>query len=283
MTTKITSVPLLSGATIPQLGLGTYKIVKDRGQAAIERALELGYRHLDTAQMYGNEEIVGRAIAASGLAREELFVTTKLNNGNHERDAARASFDESLEKLGLEYVDLFLIHWPLPELYGGDYPATWRVMQEFVEDGRAKTVGVSNFQVAHLQRLLDETGIAPAVNQIEMHPWFPNNEVRAWMHEHGGVVEAWSPLARGKLLGDDDALAQASERLGRSWAQLVLRWAIERGDVVIPKTVHEERMLENLAIFDFELDDEARAALDSLDMGPAGRTGANPDELNQIW
>ena len=192
---------------------------------------------------------------------------------------ARRTFAESLQRLQTDYVDLFLIHWPMPEAYGGDYPGLWRVLQEFVADGRARHVGVSNFEVSHLQRLLAETGIFPRLNQVEAHPWFANNAVREFTKAHGGVIEAWSPLARGRFF-DTPVLIETAKRLGWTPAQVVLRWALERGDVVIPKSNHIERMRENFAVLEFELDAPARAALDSLDRGEAGRTGSHPDHVN---
>lgn len=280
----LTSVPTLTmsdGHQIPQLGFGTYKIVGAGAQAAIEQALELGYRHIDTAQMYRNEAAVGSAIAASGIPREQIFLTTKLNNDRHDPDSARRSLDGSLARLQTDYVDLFLIHWPMPKAYEGHYPDTWRVMQEFVADGRARSVGVSNFEVAHLQRLLDEVGVAPTVNQVEAHPLFPNDAIHTWMSNHGGIVEAWKPIVRGEILHDPQLVA-AAERLEHTPAQLILRWHIERGDVVFPKSTHPERMRENMGIFDFSLDDDARTLLNSMDRGEAGRTGAHPDEFNDV-
>ncbi|EFU82429.1 MULTISPECIES: aldo/keto reductase [Mobiluncus] len=266
-------------ARIPQLGFGTYKIAPENAQEIVENALEVGYRHIDTAQMYGNESEVGAALQASGIPRSQVFLTTKLNNPNHEPDIARRAFTESLQRLQTDYVDLFLIHWPMPEAYGGDYPGLWRVLQEFVAEGRARHVGVSNFEVSHLQRLLNETGIFPQVNQVEAHPWFANNAVRDFTKANGGVIEAWSPLARGRFF-DTPALLETAKRLGRTPAQVVLRWAIERGDVVIPKSNHAERMRENFAVLEFELDAPARATLDSLNRGESGRTGSHPDRVN---
>lgn len=266
-------------ARIPQLGFGTYKIAPENAQEIVENALGIGYRHIDTAQMYGNEAEVGAALQASGIPRSQLFLTTKLNNPYHEPDIARRTFTESLQRLQTDYVDLFLIHWPMPAAYGGDYPGLWRVLQEFVAEGRARHVGVSNFEVSHLQRLLTETGIFPQVNQVEAHPWFANNAVRDFTKAHGGVIEAWSPLARGRFF-DTPALLETAKRLGRTPAQVVLRWAIERGDVVIPKSNHVERMQENFAVLEFELDAPARATLDSLNRGESGRTGSHPDSVN---
>lgn len=266
-------------ARIPQLGFGTYKIAPENAQEIVENALGVGYRHIDTAQMYGNEAEVGAALQASGIPRSQIFLTTKLNNPYHEPDIARRTFTESLQRLQTDYVDLFLIHWPMPAAYGGDYPGLWRVLQEFVAEGRARHVGVSNFEVSHLQRLLTETGIFPQVNQVEAHPWFANNAVRDFTKAHGGVIEAWSPLARGRFF-DTPALLETAKRLGRTPAQVVLRWAIERGDVVIPKSNHVERMQENFAVLEFELDAPARATLDSLNRGESGRTGSHPDSVN---
>ncbi|WP_279107335.1 aldo/keto reductase [Mobiluncus curtisii] len=266
-------------ARIPQLGFGTYKIAPENAQEIVENALGIGYRHIDTAQMYGNEAEVGAALQASGIPRSQIFLTTKLNNPYHEPDIARRTFTESLQRLQTDYVDLFLIHWPMPAAYGGDYPGLWRVLQEFVAEGRARHVGVSNFEVSHLQRLLTETGIFPQVNQVEAHPWFANNAVRDFTKAHGGVIEAWSPLARGRFF-DTPALLETAKRLGRTPAQVVLRWAIERGDVVIPKSNHVERMQENFAVLEFELDAPARATLDSLNRGESGRTGSHPDSVN---
>jgi len=275
---------LNDGATIPQLGCGVYLVPPEDTQRVVEQALEIGYRHIDTAQMYGNEEGVGRAIAASGLPREELYVTTKLNNGFHRPDDARRTFAESLDRLGLDQVDLFLIHWPLPTRYDGDYVSTWETLLELsatAGDGRARSVGVSNFQPAHLQRIVDATGVAPAVNQVEVHPFFGNESVRAADASYGILTEAWAPIARGAV-ADDPTIARISDRLGRTPAQVTLRWHLQRGDVVFPKSVSPERMRENAAIFDFELSDEEVAAIAALDRGEAGRTGPNPDTFDWV-
>lgn len=268
-----------AGGTIPQLGFGTYKVAPASAQEIVETALEVGYRHIDTAQMYGNEAEVGAALSASGIPRGELFLTTKLNNPNHAEADARRTFAESLERLRVDYVDLFLIHWPMPESYGGSFPDLWRLMLEFRDAGLARHVGVSNFQVSHLERLLDEVGEFPAVNQVEVHPWFTNDAVREFSKAHGAVIEAWSPLARGRFF-DSPQLLETAERLGSTPAQVVLRWALDRGDVVIPKSNHRSRMEENFAVLSLCLDEEARAALDSLDRGEAGRTGSHPDRVN---
>ena len=244
-------------------------------------ALEVGYRHIDTAQMYGNEKGVGEAIAASSIPREELWVTSKLGNGNHRPDDVRRSFDETLEKLGVEQLDLFLVHWPLPTLYDGDYVSTWRAITGLVADGRLRTAGVSNFQPAHLERIIGETGVVPAVNQIELHPYFANRAARAASTRHGIVVEAWSPLGQGKVL-DDEVIGRIAAARERTNAQVILRWHLQHGQVVIPKTVHRERMAENLDLLDFELSAAEMAAIDALDNGESGRIGPRPETFDWI-
>ncbi|MET0450957.1 MAG: aldo/keto reductase [Mycobacterium sp.] len=278
---NVPAIELTSGASIPQLGFGVYQIDPDETAAAVKTALDIGYRHIDTAEMYRNEAGVGQGIRDSGLDRADIFVTSKLNNGYHEPDAARKAFDETLEKLGFDYVDLFLIHWPLPTLYGGDFVSTWQTLEEFRRDGRAKSIGVSNFQVGHLERLASETDTVPAVNQIEVHPYFVNAEVRAYCAEHDIAVEAWSPIAQGNVL-DDPVVTEIAERTGRSAAQVVLRWHIQRGDIVFPKSVTPKRIEENFALFDFELSQHDVDALSALDKGEEGRTGPNPDVFDYI-
>ena len=275
---SIPTLELSSGYQIPQFGFGTYKISAEDCVDAVKYALDLGIRHIDTAQMYHNEAEVGRALEESGIPREEIFLTTKLNNDKHLPEDARRSFAQSLEDLRTDYVDLFLIHWPLPTLYGGDFVQTWRTLLEFEQQGRARTVGVSNFQIPHLERLLKETGVMPAVNQVEIHPHFANNQLRAFHREHSILTEAWSPLARGTIFGDEKVIS-AAKRLGKTPAQVVLRWGIERGDVLFPKSVTPERIKENLDIFDFQLDEQTKADLDSLDKGEDGRTGSHPDTM----
>ncbi|WP_296762970.1 aldo/keto reductase [Varibaculum sp.] len=262
----IPTLELSNGYQIPQLGFGTYKISAEDCVDTVKYALDLGIRHIDTAQMYHNEAEVGRAIEESGIPREEIFLTTKLNNDKHLPEDARRSFAQSLEDLRTDYVDLFLIHWPLPTLYGGDFVQTWRTLLEFEQQGRARTVGVSNFQIPHLERLLKETGVMPAVNQVEIHPHFANNQLRSFHLEHNILTEAWSPLARGTIFGDEKVIS-AAKRLGKTPAQVVLRWGIERGDVLFPKSVTPDRIKENLDIFDFQLDAQTKADLDSLDKG----------------
>lgn len=277
----IPSIKLNDGHTIPQLGFGVYQIPAAETARAVSEALEIGYRHIDTAEMYGNERQVGEGIRASGLSRSDVYVTSKLNNGFHRPDDARRAFDQTLTDLGFDYVDLFLIHWPLPMLYGGDFVSTWRTLEEFKADGRARSIGVSNFQVAHLERLAAESDTVPAVNQIEAHPYFKNDEVRAYGGEHGIVTEAWSPIAQGGVLGDP-TVCRVADQVGRTPAQVVLRWHIQRGDVVFPKTVRPSRMRENFALFGFELDSAAMEALTELDRGEDGRTGPHPDRFDYV-
>jgi 2,5-diketo-D-gluconate reductase A len=277
----VPQITLNDGAQIPQLGFGVFQVPPDETEKAVTQALEVGYRHVDTAEMYQNEAGVGRAVAASGLARDEVFVTSKLNNGFHRPDDARRAFDGTLAALGMDHVDLFLVHWPLPTLYDGDFVSTWRTMEEFAADGRARSVGVSNFQVPHLERLAAETGTVPAVNQVEAHPYFTNDEVRRYGAEHGIVTEAWSPIAQGAVL-DDETIVKVAEQLGRTPAQVTLRWHLQRGDVVFPKSSSPGRMAENFTLFDFELDDADMRAISALDKGESGRTGPNPDRFDHI-
>ncbi len=277
----IPEIQLNDGHTIPQLGYGVFLVDPKETADRVAEALEVGYRHIDTAQMYQNEEGTGKAIHASGIDRGELFVTSKLNNGYHKPDDARRSFDETLEKLRMEYVDLFLIHWPLPTLYGGDFVSTWKTLEEFKQDGRARSIGVSNFQNPHLERLRRETDTVPAVNQIEVHPHFCNEEVRAYGKLHHIVTEAWSPLKRGHIFGDQ-TIKSIAEKINRTEAQVVLRWHIQRGDVIFPKTNSKARMKENIALFDFELEDADVARIAALDQGEEGRYGPNPDTFDMI-
>jgi 2,5-diketo-D-gluconate reductase A len=278
---KVPTIELNDGARIPQLGFGVYQIKPDETAAAVRAALDIGYRHIDTAEMYGNEREVAQGIRDAGLDRSEVFVTSKLNNGFHEPDAARRAFDATLKALGSDYVDLFLIHWPLPTLYGGDFVSTWRVLEEFARDGRARSIGVSNFQVPHLKRLATETDTVPAVNQVEVHPYFTNEKVRGYAREHGIAIEAWSPIAQGDVLGDA-VINRIADGLGRTAAPVVLRWHIQRGDIVFPKTVNPDRMKSNFELFDFELDERAMEAISALDRGESGRRGPNPDTFDYI-
>ena len=231
--------------------------------------------------MYENEGGVGEAIRASGLPRADVFITSKLSNAAHRPDDARRAFDVTLAELAIDYVDLFLIHWPLPTLYDGDYVSTWQVLEELRQDGRARSIGVSNFQISHLERLAAETDSVPAVNQIEVHPFFPNDEVRAYGREHGIATEAWSPLVQGKAL-TDTVVTEIAARHGRTPAQVLLRRHLQRGDIVFPKTTSPSRMRENFDVFGFELSPDDMAALSSLSRGDAGRTGPHPDTFDWV-
>ena len=275
--TELPTITLNNGVVIPQLGFGVFQIAPDDTKRATLDALEVGYRHIDTAEMYRNEKQVGEAVAASGIDRSEVFVTSKLNNGFHARDAALAAFDGTLEALGFDYLDLFLIHWPLPTV--GDFVETWKAMQELYESGRVKAIGVSNFQQAHLQRLLDETGIVPAVNQIEVHPYLAQDVLRAFNAAHGIAIEAWSPIAQGKVL-TDEVIVSIAEKVGKTAAQVTLRWHIQRGDIVFPKSVTRSRVEENFAIFDFELSDDDIQSITELDRNE--RTGPDPDTFDYV-
>ncbi|SDS97235.1 2,5-diketo-D-gluconate reductase A [Nocardioides scoriae] len=277
----VPNLTLNDGNTIPQLGFGVFQVPPEDTAKITGLALDAGYRHIDTAQMYGNEKGVGEAIAASDLSRDDVFITSKLNNGFHEPDVARKAFDQTLADLQVEQVDLFLIHWPLPTRYDGDFVSTWKTLIEFQQQGRAKSIGVSNFQPAHLARLAEETDVVPAVNQIEVHPFWTNEAARAASHDAGILVEAWSPIAQGGVL-DDPTISEIARSVGRSTAQVTLRWHVQRGDIIFPKSSSPERMAENFAIFDFELSDEQVDAISALDKGEEGRTGPNPDEFDYI-
>ncbi|MEU8300908.1 aldo/keto reductase [Micromonospora sp. NPDC048909] len=281
MANTIPRISLNDGNTIPQLGFGVFQIEPRDTAAAVGRALEIGYRHIDTAQMYGNEAEVGQAIRGSGLDRGEVFVTSKLSNAFHRPDDARKAFESTLSTLKMDYIDLFLIHWPLPTLYDGDFVSTWQTLEEFQRDGRARSIGVSNFQAAHLERLITEARVVPAVNQVEVHPYFGNEEVRAYDRKHNIITEAWSPIAQGNVL-NDPTVADIAELIGRTPAQVVLRWHVQRGDVIFPKSTTPERIEENFRIFDFELDDAAMERITSLDRGAAGRQGGDPDTFDYL-
>ena len=277
----VPSISLNDGNTIPQLGFGVFQIPPQETARAVDAALQAGYRHIDTAEMYRNEKGVGEAIRASGLDRTDLYVTSKLNNSHHRPAAARRAFAQTLSELGFDYVDLFLVHWPLPTLYEGDFVSTWKTLEEFQRDGRARSIGVSNFQVAHLERLAAETDTIPAVNQIELHPYLSNERVRAYGERHGIATEAWSPIAQGAVLGDP-AIARIARELDRTPAQVVLRWHIERGNIVFPKSTTPARITENFQLFDFQLEPEQIEAIDALERGEAGRTGPNPNTFAYI-
>jgi 2,5-diketo-D-gluconate reductase A len=277
---RMNSVPLIElndGREIPQLGLGVFQIPRDETARTVAAALEIGYRHIDTAEGYRNERGVGDGVRASGLDRSEVFVTSKLDNRSHRPDDARRAFEGTLAELGFDYVDLFLIHWPVPS---GDFVAAWRTLEEFRRDGRARSIGVSNFEVAHLELLARESDVVPAVNQIELHPYLQNGDVDAYDRVQGIATEAWSPIVQGAIL-DDPAVLAIAERLARSAAQVVLRWHIERGNVVIPKSATPARLEENFDLFDFALTPADRAAIDALSRGEAGRTSLHPDEVRE--
>jgi 2,5-diketo-D-gluconate reductase A len=273
---SIPNITLNNGQVIPQFGFGVFQIEPKKTVAAVSTALEAGYRHIDTAEMYGNEAEVGEAIAASGLDRGDVFITSKLNNDAHEPEAAREAFDETLKALGVDYVDLFLIHWPLPMRYDGDFVSTWKTLEEFYREGRARSVGVSNFQPQHLRRLHNETDVIPAVNQIEAHPYLTQDDVRAFCAQHQIAVEAWSPLGQGSVL-DDPVVGRIAERTGKTPAQVVLRWHIQRGDIVFPKSVTPDRIRENIDIFDFELSGADVNDISLLNKNE--RTGPDPDKF----
>lgn len=286
----IPAITLDDGTRIPQLGFGTLRIQPDRNRTpenaratadAVGEALRLGYRHLDTAQMYGNEQGVGLAIRESGIDRAQIYVTSKLANGNHRATDVRSSFDRTLDDLGLAYLDLFLIHWPLPTLYDGDFVSTWRAMVSLKAGGRLRSVGVSNFEPRHLDRIISETGVAPVVNQIEVHPYFRNDAARAASARHGIAIEAWSPLGQGKL-GADPVITAIARACARTSAQVILRWHLQHGHIIFPKSSRTERMRENLGLFDFELSASAMAQIDGLDKGEAGRIGPNPETFAWI-
>jgi 2,5-diketo-D-gluconate reductase A len=275
MTPTVPTVTLNNGVEIPQLGFGVFQIPDAETTAAVSAALKAGYRSIDTAAVYGNEAGVGAALAASDIAREELFLTTKLWNADQGYDSTLRAFDASLAKLGLEYIDLYLIHWPTPAR--DLYRESWQAIEKLVADGRIRAAGVSNFQPAHLRRLLEGTSLVPAVNQIELHPGLQQSELRALHADLGIVTEAWSPLAQGAVLAEP-ALTEIAERHGKSPAQVVLRWHLQLGNVVIPKSVTPARIHDNIDVFDFALGDEELTAIAALDRGL--RTGPDPDTLN---
>lgn len=272
---EIPPVEMLNdGHTIPQLGFGVFKVDPDETERIVSDALEVGYRHIDTAAVYGNEEGVGRAIAASGIPRDELFVTTKLWNGDQGTESAHRAIDRSLEKLGLDHVDLYLIHWPRPDL--DKYLETWLALEEIRDAGKTTSIGVSNFHVPHLEKLAAGSSTVPAVNQIELHPTFQQRELRAYGAEHGIAIEAWGPLGQGKYdLFGMPAIAETAVALGVTPAQVVIRWHLQSGIIVFPKSNSADRMRANFDVFGFELSPEQMAAIDGLDAG--NRVGSDPD------
>jgi 2,5-diketo-D-gluconate reductase A len=272
----IPTLTLNNGVTMPQLGFGVFQVPDEETTAAVTEALRAGYRSIDTAKVYGNEEGVARAIRESGIPREDLFVTTKLWNDDHGYDATMRAFDASRDRLGLDQLDLYLIHWPTPKR--DDYAQTWRAFEKLLADGVVRAVGVSNFHPAHLRRIVDETGTVPAVNQIELHPYLQQAELRGLHGDLGIVTEAWSPLAKGGDLLGEHAVVAMAEKHERTPAQVVIRWHLQLGNVVIPKSVTPSRIRENLAVFDFDLDTDDLAQMSTLERGL--RTGPNPDTFN---
>ena len=273
----VPNVRLNNGVEIPQLGFGVFQIKPQETVEAVTTALEVGYRHIDTAEMYRNEKEVGEAIATSGIDPSEIFVTSKLNNNKHDFDDALAAFDQTLADLRLDRIDLFLIHWPLPKV--GNFVDTWKALERVYQDGRARAIGVSNFQPHHLRRLHQESTVVPAVNQIELHPYLTQDELRAFDAEHGIATEAWSPIAKGGVL-EDATITDLANSYGKTSAQVVLRWHIQLGNIVFPKSVKQGRMRENFEIFDFELTDTDMLLISALNKDE--RTGPNPDEMNWV-
>jgi 2,5-diketo-D-gluconate reductase A len=271
----VPSLVMNNGLEIPRLGFGVFLVPPEETSNAVAEALNTGYRLIDTAQGYRNEEGVGSAIAESDVSRDELFITTKLTNSKHGYDSALTAFDDSMKKLGLDVLDLFLIHWPLPMF--DQYVETWRAFERLLADGRVRSIGVSNFEIAHLQRLLAETDVTPAVNQVELHPEFPQEELRAFHEEHGILTESWGPLGQGKGLLENPSIVEVARRKDRTPAQVVLRWHVQLGCVVIPKSVHSDRIRENIQVFDFELDDADMADISKVRTGQ--RLGADPNEF----
>jgi 2,5-diketo-D-gluconate reductase A len=267
-------VLLNNGVSMPQLGFGVWRVSAAETEEVVGRALEAGYRSIDTAAMYGNEEGVGRAVAGSGIPRDEVFVTSKLWNDQHGYDAALKAFDESHQRLGLDHIDLYLIHWPVPSL--DLYVETFRALTRVLDDGRVRAVGVSNFEPEHLRRVIDEVGTTPAVNQVELHPYLQQGDLRAFHAEHGIATEGWRPLGRGGDLLREPVVATTAEKYGRTPAQVVLRWHLQLGNIVIPKSATPARIRENFDVFGFELADDDMAAFGELDRGT--RLGMHPDE-----
>lgn len=277
----IPTLTLPTGSPIPVLGFGTYKVAPEDAYDAVRRALDVGYRHIDTAQMYGNEAQVGAALDASGIARDQIFLTTKVDNSNHEPERAAASITRSLEELRTDYVDLLLVHWPLPTLYGGDVTLPWPALEDTFNVGGARAIGLSNYEREHVDAVRAVATVTPHVLQVEAHPFMPNADLRAYAHGLGMVFEAWSPLARGRAI-TDPTLIDIGAQLGVSAAQVALRWAIDRGHVVFPKTLSRQRMATNIDAFSFTLSPDQRARIDALDQGEAGRTGSHPATMNRL-
>jgi 2,5-diketo-D-gluconate reductase A len=275
---NVPTITLNNGVEMPQLGFGVWQVPDEEATTVVAQALSAGYRSIDTAAVYENEEGTGKAITASGVPREELFVTTKLWNSEQGYDKTLRAFDSSLSRLGLDYVDLYLIHWPIP-MYDR-YVDTWRAFEKLYADGRIEAIGVSNFHPAHLQRLLDETSVVPAVNQIELHPNLPQDQLRPFHAAHGIATEAWSPLGQGKDILTDPQITAIAQKHGRTAAQVILRWHLQLGNVVIPKSVTPSRIEQNIDVFDFELDADDLSAIAGLNNG--NRLGPDPDTLDWL-
>ena len=278
---NVPKITLNDGNEIPQLGFGTWQIPAEDTAEVVAKALEVGYRHIDTAEMYGNEQGVADGLREAGIGRDEVFITSKLANSDHDPDAARRALETTLEKLGTRHLDLFLIHWPLPTRDDTDFVQTWKAMESFKAEGLTDSIGVSNFQTHHLDELEEQCDVTPAVNQIEIHPYLLNHAVAAYGESLGITTEAWSPLASGELIGEPE-LEQIAERHGKTVPQVVLRWHIQKGYVIFPKSVTPERIEENFQIFDFELSDEEIGEVEDLDKGEDGRTGPNPDTFADV-
>jgi 2,5-diketo-D-gluconate reductase A len=272
----VPSLAMNNGIQIPQLGFGVFLIPPDETDKAVSEALSAGYRLIDTAQGYRNEEGVGAALASAGIQRDELFITTKLTNSEQGYDKALRAFDESMNKLGIDVLDLFLIHWPQPMF--DEYVETWRAFERLLADGRVLSIGVSNFEIEHLERLLAETDVTPAVNQVELHPEFPQEELREFHAEHGILTESWGPLGQGRGLLENPHILDVARRKARTPGQVVLRWHIQLGNVVIPKSVNPDRIRENIDIFDFELDGSDMQAIEQVRTGR--RLGADPNRFD---
>lgn len=277
---RIPNLVMMNGVQIPQLGFGTYQL-GDRAEELVSQALEVGYRQIDGAQMYGNEDAVGRAWVASGVPRDQLFLTSKLDNANHNPTPARDSLEKTLEELQTDYLDLFLVHWPLPMYYGGNLGATWALMEEFLEQGKVRSIGVSNFLPHHLQKVYESALVKPMVNQIESHPFYQNEELHRFDRNHGIITQAWGPLAKGRVV-DSVELGDIGEKYGKSATQVAIRWGLQRGDVLFPKASTKQRMRENLEVFDFHLGFEEMERITKLEEGPAGRRGMDPDKMERL-
>ena len=278
--TSIPNIQLNDGNVIPQLGFGVWQVPDAEATPAVAEAIEAGYRLIDTAQGYDNEGGVGKAIRDSGIPRDQLFVTSKLRNGAHAYDEAIKAFELSAKKLGLDYLDMFLIHWPVPKQ--DKYVDAWRALVELKAQGRIRSIGVSNFLPEHIDQIMDATGVLPAVNQVELHPKYQQRDIRAFHAEHSIALECYSPLGSGSVL-DDPVLGEIAKKHGRSVSQVILRWELDQGLIVIPKSTHADRIRQNIDVFGFSLDDEDRARVDALDDPREGKTGSFPATMNDLF